>query len=77
MLQEYLAIGGHPAFCKLARQLAFGSSSLPVSEGRVVTLQCISGTGSLRIGMLPCLQTLLLASVPCKAHTQAPYMVYS
>jgi aspartate aminotransferase len=48
--KEYLAIGGHPTFCKLARQLAFGSSSLPVSQDRVVTLQCISGTGSLRVG---------------------------
>lgn len=48
--KEYLPIGGDPTFCKLSRSLAFGPSSLPVTEKRVVTLQCLSGTGSLRVG---------------------------
>jgi len=48
--KEYAPIGGEPEFCKEAAKLAFGDTSPVVTEGRNVTLQGISGTGSLRIG---------------------------
>jgi len=48
--KEYAPIGGEPEFCKEAAKLAFGDSSPVITEGRNVTLQGISGTGSLRIG---------------------------
>jgi len=48
--KEYAPIGGEPEFCKEAAKLAFGETSPVVTEGRNVTLQGISGTGSLRIG---------------------------
>jgi aspartate/tyrosine/aromatic aminotransferase len=48
-VQEYLGITGLPEFCKLAQKLAFGDSPAS-SEGRIVTAQALSGTGSLRVG---------------------------
>ena len=46
---EYLAIGGIPEFCKLSAELAFGKSSSVIQERRNVTVQSLSGTGSLRV----------------------------
>jgi len=48
--KEYAGIGGEPEFCKEAAKLAFGDNSPVITEGRNVTMQGISGTGSLRIG---------------------------
>merc|ERR1719483_834921 len=48
--KEYAPIGAEPEFCKEAAKLAFGDTSNVVVDGRNVTLQGISGTGSLRIG---------------------------
>lgn len=48
--KEYAPIGGEAEFCKEAAKLAFGETSSVITEGRNVTLQGISGTGSLRIG---------------------------
>lgn len=48
--KEYLPIDGHAGFNRLARELIFGSDSVPVLENRVATVQSISGTGSLRLG---------------------------
>jgi len=50
MNKEYAAIGGDPDYGKLSANLAFGEGNSVVSEGRNVTVQCISGTGSLRVG---------------------------
>lgn len=47
---EYLPISGLPEFCKAAADLAYGAQSTPIREGRVVTIQALSGTGSLRVG---------------------------
>eukprot|EP00887_Chlorella_sp_A99_P004460 scaffold30.g4460.t1 len=47
---EYLNQAGIPEFCKLSARLAFGEGSPPLAEGRAVTVQGLSGTGSLRIG---------------------------
>lgn len=49
--KEYLGITGLPEFCSLSRAMAFGADCAAVQEGRVVTVQALSGTGSLRVGM--------------------------
>ncbi|GAB5357091.1 hypothetical protein AAMO2058_000344700 [Amorphochlora amoebiformis] len=48
--KEYLGIDGHPEFRKLSAKLVFGEDSKALTEGRVCTAQCLSGTGSLRVG---------------------------
>jgi aspartate aminotransferase len=48
--KEYLPIGGSPEFCQLVAQLAFGENNDAIKNGLNVTVQGISGTGSLRIG---------------------------
>jgi len=48
--KEYAPIGGEGDFCKEAAKLAFGENSNVLTESRNVTVQGISGTGSLRIG---------------------------
>lgn len=50
MTKEYLPITGLPEFNKLSADLVFGPSSSVIIENRVTTVQCLSGTGSLRIG---------------------------
>lgn len=47
-LQEYLPITGLPEFCKQAQKLAFGDHPA-IAQGRIVTAQALSGTGSLRV----------------------------
>jgi len=47
---EYGPIGGTPAFNKAVQELIFGKGSPIVSEKRAVTVQALSGTGSLRVG---------------------------
>ncbi|KAJ7986174.1 hypothetical protein DPEC_G00348040 [Dallia pectoralis] len=48
--KEYLAIGGLGEFNKSCAQLALGADSEVLKNGRNITVQTISGTGSLRIG---------------------------
>ncbi|GAX81275.1 hypothetical protein CEUSTIGMA_g8707.t1 [Chlamydomonas eustigma] len=59
--KEYLPMTGNAEFCQLSRELAFGKSSTPVQENRVVTVQTLSGTGALRLGA-----EFLAAHYPCK-----------
>lgn len=47
---EYLGHGGSPGFCRLAAELALGPDSGALAEGRVASIQGISGTGSLWVG---------------------------
>lgn len=47
---EYLPIDGHAGFRALSRSLAFGADSKAVKDGRIATVQALSGTGSLRVG---------------------------
>jgi aspartate/tyrosine/aromatic aminotransferase len=49
LLQEYLGITGLAEYCELAQKLAFGANAAS-REGRIVTAQTLSGTGSLRVG---------------------------
>ena len=48
--KEYLPITGVADFNKLSAQLIFGADSPAIQESRVTTVQCLSGTGSLRVG---------------------------
>ena len=48
--KEYAPISGSPEFCKAAIGLAIGEDNAVLAAGRNVTVQGISGTGSLRIG---------------------------
>ncbi|XP_041455672.1 aspartate aminotransferase, mitochondrial-like [Lytechinus variegatus] len=48
--KEYLPITGLADFAKGAAKLAFGQDNPLLAEGRNVTVQTISGTGSLRVG---------------------------
>ena len=52
--KEYLPIEGLEAFNRVARDLILGSDCPATAEHRVVTLQTISGTGSLRVGAECC-----------------------
>ncbi|PRQ27485.1 putative aspartate transaminase [Rosa chinensis] len=49
-VKEYLPIVGLAEFNKLSARLILGADSPPVQENRVTTVQCLSGTGSLRVG---------------------------
>ncbi|KAF3446439.1 hypothetical protein FNV43_RR11618 [Rhamnella rubrinervis] len=48
--KDYLPITGIPEFNKLSAKLIFGADSTAIKENRVTTVQCLSGSGSLRIG---------------------------
>ncbi|KAL3687952.1 hypothetical protein R1sor_014261 [Riccia sorocarpa] len=48
--KEYLPITGIAQFNKLSAELILGSDSPAIAQKRVVTSQCLSGTGSLRVG---------------------------
>ncbi|KAJ8637561.1 hypothetical protein MRB53_011828 [Persea americana] len=49
-VKEYLPITGLADFNKSSAKLIFGSDSPAIQEKRVATVQCLSGTGSLRVG---------------------------
>ena len=48
--KEYAPIGGEPTFGHLSAKLAFGEGNSVTGEGRNVSVQCISGSGSLQVG---------------------------
>ncbi|GAB2284853.1 Aspartate aminotransferase 3, chloroplastic [Dionaea muscipula] len=49
-VKEYLPITGLVEFNKLSAKLILGADSPAIRENRVTTVQCLSGTGSLRVG---------------------------
>ncbi|GLU09884.1 hypothetical protein SLE2022_267190 [Rubroshorea leprosula] len=49
-VKEYLPIVGLAEFNKQSAKLIFGAESPAIQEKRVATVQCLSGTGSLRVG---------------------------
>jgi len=49
---EYLPITGLPSFTAAAARLILGASAPALSEGRVVSVQTISGTGANHLGAL-------------------------
>eukprot|EP01088_Endostelium_zonatum_P009292 TRINITY_DN22489_c0_g1_i1.p1 TRINITY_DN22489_c0_g1~~TRINITY_DN22489_c0_g1_i1.p1 ORF type:complete len:411 (-),score=101.89 TRINITY_DN22489_c0_g1_i1:26-1258(-) len=48
--KEYLSIGGLEEFNKHSAALIFGADRPALKEGRIATVQAISGTGALRVG---------------------------
>lgn len=48
--KEYLPIDGFAPFNKVSAELMFGEDSALLKDGKIVTLQSLSGTGSLRVG---------------------------
>ncbi|GAB2215773.1 hypothetical protein Droror1_Dr00020172 [Drosera rotundifolia] len=48
--KEYLPITGMDEFNTLSAKLLFGVDSAAIRENRVTTVQCVSGSGSLRVG---------------------------
>jgi len=50
MDHEYLPIAGNAQFNKLVQELQLGTDSQAIKDKRVVTVQCLSGTGALRVG---------------------------
>jgi len=46
---EYLPIGGLATYCQFAAKLIFGEDSALLKEGKVVSVQTLSGTGALRV----------------------------
>jgi aspartate/tyrosine/aromatic aminotransferase len=48
--KEYLPIDGIAQFCDLSQKLIFGAENPLVKAGKIVTVQTLSGTGSLRVG---------------------------
>ncbi len=48
--KEYLPIDGFAAFNRVSAELMFGADSPLLTDGKIVTLQSLSGTGSLRVG---------------------------
>jgi len=46
----YLPIDGIAAYDSAVKALVFGADSEPVTSGRVATVQCIGGTGGLKVG---------------------------
>ncbi|PON76515.1 Aspartate/other aminotransferase [Parasponia andersonii] len=49
-VKEYLPIVGIAEFNKLSAKLILGADSPAIQQNRVTTVQCLSGTGSLRVG---------------------------
>ncbi|KAK4558886.1 hypothetical protein RGQ29_008230 [Quercus rubra] len=49
-VKEYLPIVGLAEYNKLSAKLILGADSPAIQENRVTTVQCLSGTGSLRVG---------------------------
>jgi len=47
---EYLPVLGHGGYAEAAAKLILGSESSAVKEGRSFGIQCLSGTGALRVG---------------------------
>lgn len=48
--KSYLPIDGVPAYTKAVQGLLFGAGSPVLPAGRAVTVQCLGGTGALKIG---------------------------
>ncbi|GJN87222.1 hypothetical protein Rhopal_000167-T1 [Rhodotorula paludigena] len=69
---EYLPIGGLPAFTNATGKLIFGADSPAIKEGRVVSIQTISGTGANHYGA----EFLARFYEPFKGKSQAEKVIY-
>eukprot|EP00124_Ichthyophonus_hoferi_P004064 Ihof_evm1s405 gene=Ihof_evmTU1s405 len=50
MNKEYLPMAGHAPYSTAMAKLILGKDSLAIKEGRVTTLQTLSGSGAVRVG---------------------------
>lgn len=50
LTHEYLTILGLPAFSEASTAMLLGKDNPVVIEGRAFGVQCLSGTGALRVG---------------------------
>jgi aromatic-amino-acid transaminase len=48
--RSYLPIDGLADYDRAVQSLVFGAESMPLREGRIVTVQALGGTGGLRVG---------------------------
>lgn len=51
MDHEYSGIDGIPTYRQKCLELAYGADSQAVKDNRIVAIQSLSGTGSLRVGL--------------------------
>lgn len=49
--KEYLPQQGMPEFCKLASSFGFGDDCEQIKNGQMVSLQSLSGSGALKLGL--------------------------
>ncbi|KAI4465522.1 aspartate aminotransferase [Holotrichia oblita] len=49
--KEYLPQGGMPEFCKQAAKFAFGDDAEIIKNGHLATVQSLSGSGALKLGL--------------------------
>ncbi len=49
-MKEYIPIDGIPGFVTGSQKLIFGKDSPSLKDGKVVSVQSLSGTGALRVG---------------------------
>jgi len=54
-------MGGDAKFCQLSRVLAFGGDCPATAQGRIATVQTLSGTGALRVSSYQDQLVLLLS----------------
>jgi aspartate/tyrosine/aromatic aminotransferase len=50
MDKEYIPIDGHPGFNTAIQKLLFGENHPLIRDGKIVTVQALSGSGALRVG---------------------------
>ena len=48
--KEYLPVLGYEPLATAATRMLLGADSLSLKEGRATGIQCLSGTGALRVG---------------------------
>lgn len=53
-IHEYLPVEGLPSFISSALKLSYGEESVPLKENRIASIQAISGTGAVRLGLEFC-----------------------
>jgi aspartate aminotransferase len=68
---EYSAIQGNDVFIKCSEEFTFGENSAVMKEKRIASIQCLSGTGSLRV-IAECYKAALNSTTPPKVYLPNP-----
>jgi len=72
--KEYLTQRGNANFCNLARAVMLGADCPATAEGRVATVQSLSGTGGLRVAAAFAARFLAPPAVFCPAPTWSNHL---